>query len=288
LNFLLFYIPSFYMLEVYILCVLYASFFMNTQSFAPVKLTASRAINVNRYTSDDSLERKKNELVPPYRGLLGRIAINLFGKLSRVLWCLEFKGVENLPTEGTFILCPNHESHFDIFWIAMGLPQAIRDRLCCFAKQELFEHPFHRAFAKVACAIPVDRDGYARPALRAGVQTLKSARPLLIHPEGTRTRTGEILPFMRGPAKLALSTGAPLIPVRIIGAYKIYPSHRLFPRIFDWKQLQRLKLSIVFGAPIYPSRGQSHNKGAAFGQGEVTTAHQLTEQLQEVVASLAV
>ncbi len=260
---------------------------MKTQSFAPVKLIASRAINVNRYTSDDSIGEKKNELVPPYRGLFGRIAINLFEKLSRVLWCLEFKGIENLPTEGPFILCPNHESHFDILWIGMGLPQTIRHRLCCFGKQEHFAHPFWSILAKWACAIPIDRDGYARPTLRAGVQTLKSARPLLIHPEGTRTRTGQILPFMRGPAKLALTTGAPLIPVRIIGAYTIYPADRLFPRLFDWKRLKRLKLCVIFGAPIDPYRNYSHDKVLASKQKEVATAHQLTAELQEVVASLA-
>jgi 1-acyl-sn-glycerol-3-phosphate acyltransferase len=282
-----FYIPSPYVFEVYILCVLYTFLFMETQSFAPVKLTASPARNVNRYTSDDSAGRKKNELVPSSRGFLGRLVIALFEKFSRALWCLEFKGIENLPTEGSFILCPNHESHLDFFWIATCLPQAIRDRLCCFAKKEHFDHPFTSTFAKVACAIPTDRNGYARPSLNAGIQTLKSARPLLIHPEGTRTRTGQILPFRHGPAKLALATGVPLIPVRIIGAYRIFPAHRPLPRIFDWQQLKRLRLRIVFGAPIYPSLVQPHAQGVAVEQKAAATAQQLTEQLREVVVSLA-
>ena len=257
---------------------------MEAQSFAPVKLIASRASNVNRYTADDSLERKENELIPPYRGFVSRVALSLFGKISRVLYCLKIEGLENIPDKATFIFCPNHESHIDVFWVIAHLPKAIRDPLCAFAKKELLAAPhtlpigggfnlLHCILAKAACVIPIDRDGFNRGALRAGFQALESGRSLLIHPEGTRTRTGEILPFNRGAASIAKKAGVPLVPVRIIGPYAIWPAQRTFPRLFDWRNLRRFKVTVIFGPPIYPNSDSS--------------SQQLTEQLQEVVSSLA-
>ena len=256
---------------------------MEAQSFAPVKLIASRASNVNRYTADDSLERKENELIPPYRGFVSRVALSLFGKISRVLYGHKIEGLENIPVEGPFIFCPNHESYIDIFWVIAHLPKVIRDPLCAFGRKELLAAPrtlpigggynfLHCILAKAACVIPIDRDGFNRGALRAGVQVLESRRSLLIHPEGTRTRTGKFLPFNRGAATIAIKAGVPLIPVRIIGPYAIWPAHQTFPRLFDWHNLRRFKVTVIFGPPIYPNSGCS--------------SQQLTEQLQEVVSSL--
>jgi long-chain acyl-CoA synthetase len=214
--------------------------------------------------------------IPAPRGFWAKLALTIFSIISRIFWQFEVSGIEHIPATGAFILCPNHESHLDIFWVASGLPREIRNRLCCFAKQEHFNHLFTKLIAKIACAIPTDRDGDILPTLRAGAKTLNSDRPLLIHPEGTRTRTGAMLPFRRGAAKLAIATGVPLIPVKIIGAYRIFPSHRLTPSLFDWRHLQRHKLQIVFGAPILPAKEEVGMEA------EIC----LTEHLHQAVKSL--
>lgn len=226
--------------------------------------------------NNDILHGNPCQNVPPSRGIIARIAIWFFSIVSRFIWHIEVSGLDNVPVKGPFILAPNHESHFDGLWISSYLPASLRNQFCCLAKQEHFERLTTRLFASLVGAIPVDRQGDALPALRGAAKALSDDRLLLIHPEGTRTRTGELLPFRRGPAKLAIATGVPLIPVRIVGAYNIFPPHRKIPNFFDWKRFQRRKLKIIFGKPILPSKDE---KGWA-------AETRLTEQLRSVVKSL--
>ncbi|NER45794.1 MAG: acyltransferase domain-containing protein [Symploca sp. SIO1A3] len=226
--------------------------------------------------NDNLLHGNPSEPLPPPRGIIARIAIWLFGVISRFIWHIEVTGIEYVPKSGPFILTPNHESHFDSLWISSYLPPSLRYSFCCLAKQEHFERLTTRLFASLVGGIPVNRQGDALPALRTAAKALSAQQSLLIHPEGTRTRTGTLLPFHRGPAKLAIATGVPLIPVRIIGAYDIFPPHRKLPSFFDWKRLQRRPLQIIFGKPILPPKDE---EGWALET-------RLTEQLRSAVESL--
>ena len=89
---------------------------------------------------------------------------------------------------------------------------------------------------------------------------------MLLHPEGTRTLDGKIREFKGGAAKLAIDAGVPLIPVRIEGAWDIFPPHRKIPNIFSRKG--RYPISIVFGKPITPD-GKSVEELTAMLQNEV-------------------
>ncbi len=239
-------------------------------------LTSKNTPIVKSSLAEDLLGGDRMEKVPPPRGFLTRLTLSYFRLISQMVWGLEVSGLEHLPATGPFILCPNHESHLDVFWIAACLHPSVRRNLCSFAKREHFDHLSTRLFASIAGGIPIDRQGDVLPAIRAGHKALCAGRPLLIHPEGTRTRTGELLPFRRGPAKLALATGAPLIPVRIIGAYSIFPAHRRIPNLFSQIKFQRQKLRIVFGVPILPPSGV---EGWA-------AENQLTQCLREAVENL--
>ncbi len=192
------------------------------------------------------------EDIPPSRGFLTRFVLTIFGFISRLIWKFEVTGVENVPSTGSFILCPNHESHFDGLWVISCLAPSLKYQFCALAKKEHFETPLNRFFASLAGAIPTDREGDALPALRNAAKVLLAHRPLLVHPEGTRTRTGAMLPFRRGVATLAIATGSPLVPVRIIGAYEIFPPSKPIPHLFNWRLFRRYTLRIVFGSPISP------------------------------------
>ena len=72
----------------------------------------------------------------------------------------------------------------------------------------------------------------------------------MIHPEGTRTRNGELGEFKSGAAKLAEKTGSKILPVRIDGAYELYPHNKKLPKLFDWKNFRRCRLTISFGEAI--------------------------------------
>ncbi|ETW96824.1 MAG: hypothetical protein ETSY1_25090 [Candidatus Entotheonella factor] len=204
-----------------------------------------------------------------------RLMLAAFDGLSQLVWGVEVSGVHHVPHSGPFILCPNHESHFDGLWIAICLPSQVRHVLCTMAKREHFEHPFNRIVASLIGAIPIDREGDILPAFEAGMRVLQAGRPLLIHPEGTRTRDGHLLPFRGGAARLALATGSPLIPVRIQGAFDIFPAHRAWPRMGGRQRWRSPRLRIEFGAPIDPPQQRDHDA-------EV----RLTEALSQAVRSM--
>jgi 1-acyl-sn-glycerol-3-phosphate acyltransferase len=215
--------------------------------------------------------------IPRPRGLIARAALRAFGGMARALYARRVSGLENLPA-GPVILCPNHECHLDVFFVASALPPARARDLVCFAKHEHFAAAATRAFATLARAIPVDRDGDARPALRLAGEVLRAGRPLLVHPEGTRTKTGALGAFRPGAAMLAIEHNVPLVPVRIRGAFAIYPESRALPRLLDWRALKRLPLEVRFGAPIAPDVPDPLDRKGA--------AQRLTDRLRAAVAAL--
>jgi long-chain acyl-CoA synthetase len=214
--------------------------------------------------------------LPPPRGLAALAALGAFGALARGLWRLRAEGLERLPS-GPMILCPNHESHLDVFFVASRLPAEARRGLVSFGKREHFEARGTRLFAGLARAIPVDRDGDSRPALRLARRALEAGRPILIHPEGTRTKSGALGPFRAGAALLAIEAGVPLVPVKIEGAFAVYPPARTLPRLLDWRRARRREVVVRFGAPIAPplARGDAREAAAA-----------LTGALRDAVAAL--
>jgi 1-acyl-sn-glycerol-3-phosphate acyltransferase len=208
-------------------------------------------------------------------------ALRPFRVWARTLYGLEAQGLSNVPS-GVAIYCPNHESHLDVFFVASVLPEEIAAKLVCFSKREHFGSPALRWLAEFARAIPLDREGDVRGSMRLASEALSSGRSLLIHPEGTRTTTGQMNRFRGGAALLAIQHQVPLVPVRIVGAFDIYPPARNLPRLFDWRQWRRLPLHVCFGKPIrppdiLPSAGESRTRIAVA---------ELSRLLQAAVAAL--
>jgi long-chain acyl-CoA synthetase len=212
--------------------------------------------------------------IPEPRGDLG---LNLFRTWAEALYRLTSRGQQNLP-DGPMILCPNHESHLDVFFVASQLPAPIARQLICFAKREHFESAWTRPVAQFARAVPVDRDGDVRSALATAAEALAQRRPLLIHPEGTRTKNGELGVFRAGAARLAIEHGVPLVPVRIHGSFEVYPQSRRLPRPLDWKRLSRHKILVQFGEPLRPPVAVNGDLKAA--------ADELTRRLRDAVAAM--
>ena len=195
-----------------------------------------------------------------------------FMRLSRFTWYFKVSGLSNLPTDGKYILCPNHQSHFDSLWVwtAIGKKRGVDlNKICCLAKQEHLKSNSTRFMLTLLGGIPVDRSGNTVPAMKRALECIQDGYTMLIHPEGTRTKDGKIHEFKGGAAKLALDAGVPLIPVRIEGAWNIFPPHRKTPRIFGLKG--SYSLTITFGKPITPNN---------------RTVEDLTSQLQTEVENL--
>jgi long-chain acyl-CoA synthetase len=214
--------------------------------------------------------------IPPPYSASAMVFFRVIRKLFKWLWAFEVEGLDNLPKEGPLILCPNHESHFDVIFVTSCLPPKYQKTLCTFAKRELFDRFMTRLIVKAIRAIPVDRKGDPRLALEMGITLLKAGRPVFIHPEGTRTRNGALKPFRRGAAHLSLQTGVPLIPVRIKGAFNIYPPHARFPKLLSFQAEHPLHLKIHFGKPIAPPPDTL----------DAATQQMLTDQLRHAIEKL--
>ena len=184
---------------------------------------------------------------------------------SRIAWRFELTGTQNIPTDGRYILCPNHQSYFDCLWIwtAIGESRINLYKISCLAAELFLPSPWLLAMLG---GIPVERSGNTIPAVKRALACIQDGYTMLIHPEGTRTRDGTMGAFKGGAAKLAIDAGVPVIPARIDGAWDIFPPHKKRPKIFRFGK--RYPLTISFGEPIEPN-GKSVEELTAWIQSAV-------------------
>ena len=132
---------------------------------------------------------------------------------------LRVAGTERVRGVGGCLYFANHESLFDIFVLLAALPGSLR----FLAKKSLFSIPVLGWSMAAAGYIPVDRDDrrHAAESLDVAARRLRAGMRVIVFPEQTRTRTGELLPFKKGGVLLALKTGAPIVPVAIGGTFAI-------------------------------------------------------------------
>jgi len=147
---------------------------------------------------------------------------------------LAFSGVsvrvlrpERLRGPAPVVLVANHESLADILVLLAHVPLQVR----FLAKRSVFSIPVLGWSIRAAGFVPVDRGDRTRSAstLEAALARLESGRSVVIFPEETRTRTGEMLPFKKGAAVLALRSGRPLLPVAISGTRQVLSRESLLP-----------------------------------------------------------
>lgn len=135
-------------------------------------------------------------------------------------------GREHIPRQGAAIVAANHRSFFDPFVIGT----MARRPMYYVAKRELFEiHPALSWLLSALGAFPVDRGHGDRDMIATAKELLARGELVLIFPEGTRTRPGPLGRAKRGVGRLALETGAPVIPVAIHGTEAIRRGLRLRP-----------------------------------------------------------
>jgi 1-acyl-sn-glycerol-3-phosphate acyltransferase len=168
------------------------------------------------------------------------------GPVMRLVWRPRVEGQHNIPAEGPVILAGNHLSFIDSFF----MPLLVRRRVTYLAKAEYFTKPgvkgrLSRWFFAGTGQVPIDRTGAdaAQSALDTGVRVLSSGAVLGIYPEGTRSPDGRLYRGKTGVARLALATGAPVVPVAMIGTDRLQPPGTLLPRL-------RPRPGLRFGPPL--------------------------------------
>lgn len=138
------------------------------------------------------------------------------------------EGLEHIPASGPGILASNHLSFLD----SVFLP-AVLDRPVYFLGKSDYFTGWQRYFFENVGVMPVARQGgdAGEASLRKGQEILEGGRLLGIYPEGTRSPDGRLYRGKTGPARLALRTGAPVIPVAMVGTFEILPPQAKIPKI---------------------------------------------------------
>lgn len=183
------------------------------------------------------------EQYPMKRRMWDRGILSVFRFLTKVFYKFEVSGTENIPQNGAYIICANHQSHLDGMWILAAGKEKIKfNDFCCMAKQEHLNSAISRRGLRLTGGIPVARGANTSPALKRVLECLEQGKVVLIHPEGTRTVDGKLGEFKLGAEKLALEAKVPILPVKIEGAYEIYPKNQKLPHILRKKGRYPLKI----------------------------------------------
>lgn len=149
-----------------------------------------------------------------------------------ICWCagvrVTVSGHENLDPDTTYIFAANHQSQFDIFALQGYLGFDFR----WMAKKELFAIPIFGAGMRAAGYISVDRS-HGRKALQSlneAAQQISDGTSVIIFPEGTRSRDGQLHSFKSGAMVLAIKARVPIVPVAIIGTHEVLAKGKLLCR----------------------------------------------------------
>jgi 1-acyl-sn-glycerol-3-phosphate acyltransferase len=163
-----------------------------------------------------------------------------------ILFRPKVKGLRNVPATGPLIIASNHLSFSDSIFMPLVVPR----KVTFLAKSEYFTSPGPKGFLKKLTFIalgqvPVDRSGGRRSeaAIITGLQVLSEGKCLGIYPEGTRSPDGRLYKGRTGIARLAIESGAPIIPVAMFNTEKIQPTGQVIPNI--------QRVGMTFGEPMY-------------------------------------
>lgn len=133
-------------------------------------------------------------------------------RAAMFLWHPVFhvRGRENLPAEGSYVICPNHSGLADPVWVVLAMKAGFIPRI--MAKKELFSVPLLRNLVTWLGAFGVDRDGADVGAIKLALRCLKDGQPLMIFPEGTRMKPGKQVEPKAGALVLAARAQCPIVP----------------------------------------------------------------------------
>jgi 1-acyl-sn-glycerol-3-phosphate acyltransferase len=176
------------------------------------------------------------------RSFSKRVWYEFLRVLCRVLGVAVFRirvfGREHVPESGGVLVVSNHQSHLDPILVGLACDR----RLNYVARDTLFRFA-PLAWLMMSCdAIPLDREGTGLGGLKESLRRLKDEEMLVIFPEGTRTRDGEVAALKSGFVALARRAKAPLLPVALDGAFESWPRGNLLP--------QPAVIHIRFAAPL--------------------------------------
>lgn len=163
-------------------------------------------------------------------------------KIFRSLFNLKILGNKNIPQRGSVLILSNHASNLDPFLIGTSLSREVH----FLAKAELFKFVILKNILSSLNAFPIKRGTVDRKAFSKCFQILKEKKVLLLFPEGTRSRNGELQEGHIGTGMITVKAitdfYATIIPAYIRNSYKALPRGKFFPK--------PILIQVIFGSPI--------------------------------------
>ena len=174
-----------------------------------------------------------SEVLPtrPFRvPLLYRAAKAVLGRPLRWLYTIDVDGLDHLPAEGPAVVAANHASFMDSIFLVLSCPRPIT----FIAKAEYFDHRMTRWIFRGTGQIPLRRGSptSARGAMAAACGVLAEGGVVGMYPEGTRSRDGRLQRGQLGPARLSAASGAPIVPVGLVGTAEVQRPTERRPHLF--------------------------------------------------------
>lgn len=157
---------------------------------------------------------------------------------------VEIVGLDRFDNLGTYIYMCNHVSNIDPPIVIPAIPK----RTSVLVKKEVFRIPVLATAMRMGQLVPVDRTDRdsAINSLKKAQDVLASGVNMTVFPEGTRSKTGELLPFKKGPFYMALESGVSIIPMTIVGSKAIWPKGKF--------AIKPGTATVVFHSPIDPQQ----------------------------------
>ena len=185
-----------------------------------------------------------------------------------LIWRVRAIGRENVPKDGPLILAPNHFSQMDHFFIGLYLRRKIR----FMAKSQMFGPPLLTYIYKHGGVIPIRRGHHDEEAFKTAFTVLDQGGMLLIYAEGGRSRSAELGEPKRGIGRLALESGAPVVPVAIYGSAIVR----------RWKRLRFPRVTVQYGEPLSFPREEEPSR-----ERQLEVATEVFDRVREMYGGLA-
>ncbi|HET8826523.1 MAG TPA: AMP-binding protein [Terriglobales bacterium] len=208
---------------------------------------------------------KPRRVLDPILFFLSRFISWWWRLVSRV----DVQGMENLPHNGAYLLCSNHQSFLDPIILMSLLPYGALKHMFAVGTSEIFGSGFMRQVARMLKVVVVDPDANLVPAIRSGAYGLRHGLALVLYPEGERSIDGTPRIFKKGAAILSTHLQVPIVPVAIEGFYDAWPRNQRFQKFAP--------LKIKIGKPLQlPPESQASEE----------TYAKYTAQLKETVVGM--
>jgi 1-acyl-sn-glycerol-3-phosphate acyltransferase len=172
-------------------------------------------------------------------GLVYQFCQDLTQIIASSFFQLQVHGRENMIEEGPALLAMNHQSFLDPPLAAVCCHREIH----FLARKSLFKIPVLGSLLHHLNVIGVDRDGADMSALKTVIRVVRGGGCTIIFPEGTRTRDGALQPARSGVGLVVAKTRAPVVPIRVFGAFEAFPRSSKLPR--------RHPITLVIGKPLH-------------------------------------